>query len=240
MNERHFRAIRTLVRVVIASALVAGCAPIVGLGGWSGMLLVVGASLALGLSGTRSGPLANDATAAPPVVSAHPAAGPVQGPPPPPPVCTGSWHSQCTNGVISKSCCPKNAKCNYAYSPHVDCGYNRCVSGHDVGLCPAPEPQVLHGTENKEACQNKGGQWERACAQSIAKEVCIAPVPTNYMGPPRNPKFQVCSQNRCTTGPVRSACYPTRKELANTGKTECNGQWRKTCVEGKIAERCLP
>ena len=214
--------------VLLLALLAAGCAPMVGAG--SGGLMVLLATvltLAIGVPA---------AIAQPPKDTANKRA---EGPPPPPPQCSGTWHSQCVDGRVKRSCCPQGAKCNYRYAPHVDCGFGRCVTGHDVGMCPSPEPQTLPSVKNETTCQNKGGSWESACVQGINKKACIVPVPTNYMGPPRNPKFFGCSDSRCTTGPVRAACYPTREE-AKQRRKDCKTGWKKTCVQGQIKERCLP
>ena len=61
--------------------------------------------------------------------------------------------------------------------------------------------------------------------------------PTNYDGPPPNPSFRRCGEDRCTTHRFVEDCYPTRAEL---GAADCEGSWTKVCLGGKVEERCLP
>ena len=235
-----------LRRAVLLSLAIAGCAPVAGGGALLGSLVVLAATVILSVLPGRASaapPVSEPATApsAPPAGRLTPAAPPApargpEGGPPPIRTCSGSWHTSCVQGRLHKDCCPKGARCNYAYAPYVDCGYGECAPGKDPAACAPRQPVVVAGKTDAADCRAVGGTWERACVASKPVMACIAPVPTNYTGPPPNPPFSECG-DRCSTTGLRAACWPTRAEL---GKTPCKGTWRKTCVGARIAERCLP
>ncbi len=219
----HFVAVALLATVFV------GCAPAVG-GGWMLALAVVAAAL-LGMAPLDARADAPPATSTPGVD--YRAARP-PGPPPPRPPCDGWEHKSCRGGNIAVSCCPKNARCNYAYAPFVECGNGSCVPGKDRGRCPEKVPMTQPGV-SKEKCDTY--HWQKVCLNNKVTEACIMPVPTNYMGPPRNPPFKRCSDQRCTTTDFRAACYPTKAETSECGRSR---SWRKVCLMGKVEERCLP
>lgn len=203
--------------------VVSGCAPVVGLTSWAGMagtLVVLGLLLLPGRSRAELPPMS--------VERVTPPGGVV------PPKCTGRWHEQCVDGRVSRRCCPRGAKCNYRNAPFVSCGYDTCVPGHDIGLCPEIQPRLAAPPgAKKEDCTK--GTWEKACVNKVVRDACIQYYPTNYSGTPYNPKFTTCGENRCTTRPTPAACEPVKVDGA-----VCSTSWAKTCLDGKVTERCLP
>ncbi len=140
--------------------------------------------------------------------------------------CDGDETPYCDKGRIRQNCCPKNADCNFKSPPFTDCGDGWCVEGFDRGRCPAPEPYVTE-------CRSPDAT---VCLAKKVTKACIMPVPTNYMGPSRNPHYRTCGDGtRCTTSPFYEDCFPKRGVL-----TSCDGQWTKVCLGGKVEERCLP
>lgn len=154
------------------------------------------------------------------------------GPPPPNHGCNGSTTAYCSNGKLSYHCCPPGARCNYRYEPYVDCGSGACVTGRDEGRCVPPQPQVA---ATKGDCPTG---WADACVNHQVTKACIAPVPTNYTGPSPNPAFRLVPGGRCTTSRF------LEDALAVKGTPEAgdckDGTWRKVCLYGKLAERCVP
>jgi hypothetical protein len=218
--------------VVGAGLLLAGCAPLAGVGSWA-VAAALGSLLLLGWAPRSQAqpPMSRDAGFSPQRLDQPP--GP-PGPPMPRPVCIGWEHKTCSNGRINISCCPKNVKCNYAQTgPFTPCGYNSCVPGKDIGQCPPRQPNVLPN-KTKETC---GSQWAKACVAGKVTEACIMMVPTNYGGPPMNPRFTTCGEDRCTTLALPAACEPTAKELPGD---QCKGTWSDTCIGGEVVKRCLP
>ncbi len=201
---------QNLLAIIVIGLLLVSCAPVVG----SGLSVLTGLALLLVFV-----PL-----------------GYAKGPPAPPPPCDGYRHYSCNNGRIASSCCPKGAKCNYAYAPYVDCGHKTCVSGKNPGKCPDRHPRTVPAAD-KAACSSKGGSWQKACIARKVTDACITPMHTNYMGPPLNPPYKTCGDDRCTTNKLRDDCYPTRKEITDK---ECRGTWRKACIRATVTERCFP
>lgn len=201
--------------------LLAGCSPMIGAGaGFFGVLLVVGVAF---LSYTRASaePGAAESSAA-------------TGAPMPRPTCDGWEHKSCQDGRIKYSCCPKGAKCNYRYAPFQECGYEQCVPGNDKGACPAREPVIDAGKTQAE-CDKTSGQWAKVCANNQVKMACLPPMVTNYMGPPYNPSFRECGDNRCTTSRFIEDCYPNK-----AAEAKCLTGWTDVCIEGKLTQKCLP
>lgn len=149
------------------------------------------------------------------------------------PRCDGYETESCQDGHIKKSCCPQNAKCNYRFAPFVACGEGLCVNGKDPSLCVPRQPAVTEAKDEAD-CKAKYGDWEPACISGRVTPACIMGVPTNYMGPSRNPPFKTCNDTACTTSQFIEACYPERAEGVS-----CLFGWTKVCLQGRITERCI-
>lgn len=219
-------------RFALLALLLVGCAPLVGGGSWLLGLLVCTLASALMLLGA---PLSAQADRPPPSSSEVRPGGPEPGPPPPKPVCSGWEHQSCYAGNIQTSCCPKNAKCNYAYAPFVECGPGTCAPGFDVGMCPEPQPRLSPKPATDQA--NCGGNWAKVCSQGKVTNACTLRTPTNYMGPPTNPRFTECGNDRCTTSQFQEVCYPAKGEIKDK---DCKWSWQKSCYRGKVTTRCIP
>jgi hypothetical protein len=148
--------------------------------------------------------------------------------------CDGTESWVCEGGRMVKHCCPKTAKCNYRNPPHIDCGDGTCVEGGDEGRCVPPQAARMAAKSEAE-CTKEYGRWEPACVAHKVTKACVAPVPTNYTGPPTNPPYRTCRDDRCTTSRFIEDCHPARA----AAKT-CADGWTKVCLEGKVTERCLP
>lgn len=200
--------LRTGVPVLLALSLV-GCAPLVGAAPW--LWSVIGAlAVASMLWVSAAAPAA--AVQPPdtaPIASNTPAATLEAGPPPMPPPCTGTWHRTCVSERIQRECCPAGARCNYRAESFLDCGYDACTPTWDEAECPTREPRTTPAATEAD-CR---GDWARACVSGKVTMACLMPVPTNYTGPPRNPAFVECGDDRCAIGDLPGSCYPKRGEI---------------------------
>lgn len=126
--------------------------------------------------------------------------------------CSGYEVRSCVDGRILDQCCPQGAKCNFENRPFTDCGAALCTE-RDRGHCPDP---VAHFAPPG-SC---GDAWDLACIGGVVEKACIPPVPTNYMGPPQNPRFTTCGEGpgvtspavgmACTTNALPERCYPAK------------------------------
>ncbi|MBT9559557.1 MAG: hypothetical protein IV100_26240 [Myxococcales bacterium] len=168
------------------------------------------------------------------------------GPPMPRPRCEGSESTSCSAtppkagervslGRIGYNCCPPTAKCNYAYVPFTECGHETCVYGRDPGRCPTRQPVVDPSASKDGGKSCSYGEPEQVCLNRKVTSACLMPYPTNYSGPPRNPPFKTCGDDRCTTSTFIEDCYPTRAETK-----KCDGAWTPVCLGGQLTDRCLP
>ncbi len=201
--------LKPLTSLALLALAVAGCAPLAGAGTW--LIAVVALAWLAVPSRTQAGP------------------------PLPRPKCSGSETKQCSNGRITYHCCPANAKCNYAYAPFVECGYESCVPGQDLGRCPVPRTRSVPAKNADDCNVNHHGRWEKACIDRKVTMACIPGVPTNFSGPAFNPPFKTCGPDQCTTSRYVEDCYPTKAEA-----TSCPGGWTTVCLQGRLEERCVP
>lgn len=128
----------------------------------------------------------------------------------PPIPCSGYEARSCVGGRILEQCCPMGAKCNFESRPLLDCGAGLCTE-RDRGHCPDPVAQLAPPG----SC---GDSWELACVAGVVEKACIPSVPTNYSGPPLNPRFTTCGEGpgvtmpavgmACTTNALPERCYP--------------------------------
>lgn len=201
--------------------LLAGCSPLLGAAAWPAFLgVALLAGVGLFLSSASATPKGSAATAE--------ATGAIA-----PEPCDGWEHKSCgADGQIQKSCCPKGARCNYRSQPFTECGGDRCVLGHDPGMCPPPKP-MMSAAKTQAECKER---WEPACVGNTVTPSCIMTVPTNYMGPARNPRFLTCGDDRCTTSNFIEDCYPQKTGAMSV----CASGWTKVCLLGRITERCIP
>ncbi|MCA9667273.1 MAG: hypothetical protein KC503_16855 [Myxococcales bacterium] len=168
------RRSRTRLLLALAACLpLGGCALFGASSLWWVLAVLLASSVAVA-SGGRT-PAARRA-APTPASSAHKAT-----PPPAPSFakCSGWVHKSCYNNKIVGSCCPKNAKCNYRYSPYTDCGQGTCVSGQrDQAKCPHRKK----GPKTKKACDAKRGLWRQTCQSHRLGMECLPGMPTNFNG----------------------------------------------------------
>lgn len=157
------------------------------------------------------------------------------GAPAPPPPCAGEEYFSCERNRLTRHCTDKGKKAP-KIADFVNCGYDSCVPGRDRGMCK-PWTAVTTGAKDAASCGESYGDWQKACVDNRITEACIMSVPTNYMGPPRNPHWLECPNvaDRCAPPSEPEQCLDKRGAV----KT-CAGTWEKVCLRGKIEERCVP